>query len=73
MPSSTRDRVPDHTSEEINQRIQAEIEESVRYYASHPKQIRAPLTELVREWDIERAIEANAATLALARRPIGAG
>jgi hypothetical protein len=65
MTTTTRDRVPEHTSEEINSRIQAEIAANVRRLAGQPKRIEARLRELDSEWDIERAIEANASALAL--------
>lgn len=65
MTTTTRDRVPEHTSEEINSRIQAEIAANVRQLAGQPKRIEAHLRELDSEWDIERAIEANASALAL--------
>lgn len=39
--------------------------------AGHPSRIAARLSELDREWDIERAIEANAASLALAGLVLG--
>jgi hypothetical protein len=61
---STRDRVPAHTSSEINRQIQREIGGRVRYYDAHPSEIPKRLAELDQEWDIERAIEANASVLA---------
>ena len=64
MPA-TRHRVPAHTADEINRRIQGETLERVRHYANRPDQIVRRLRELDEEWDIERAIEANASTLAL--------
>lgn len=63
MPS-TRDRVPAHTDEKVNARIFRETEERVRGLAMRPKDIPTRLTALDSEWDIERAIEANASTLA---------
>lgn len=60
---STRNRVPANTSDDINRRIQREIAEKVRYYAKHKNEIPDRLRELDQEWDIERAIEANAATV----------
>jgi hypothetical protein len=63
MPS-TRSRVPRHTSNEINERFQRDIENSARYFANHPKEIADRLRELDEEWDIERAIQANAAAVA---------
>lgn len=62
--SSTFDRVPTHTSEEINQQIQDDIRSRVRHCATHPDAIPRRLRELRDEWDIERAIEANASVLA---------
>jgi hypothetical protein len=60
---STRNRVPAHTSEDINQRIRQEISRNVRYYAAHPEKMPERLRELDQEWDIERAIQANAAAI----------
>jgi hypothetical protein len=66
------ERVPRDTEEEVNRRIQAEIERSVRWHATRPERIARRLCELDAEWDIERAIEANASTLALAGIVLGA-
>lgn len=63
--ASTRSRVPHNTAEEINQRIRQQTEDRLRYYSEHSDQIDTYLAELDREWDIERAIEANAASLVL--------
>jgi hypothetical protein len=48
----------------VNRAIQSKISQSVSYYAAHPERIDERLEELDREWDIERTLEANAATLA---------
>ena len=61
---STRNRVPAHTSREINRQIQREMASRVRYYDEHPSEIPERLAALDQEWDIERAIEANASVLA---------
>jgi hypothetical protein len=50
-----------------------EITASVRYFAGHKQEIPARLGELDREWDIERAIEANASVLALTGIALAAG
>jgi hypothetical protein len=63
LPATTQ-RVPEHTSVAMNRRIAEETEERVRYFAAHPEEIGRRLRELDEEWDIERMIEANAATLA---------
>jgi hypothetical protein len=62
--ATTFERVPAHTSESVNQRIEADTAERVRQLAAQPETIPARLVELAREWDIERAIEANASSLA---------
>jgi hypothetical protein len=62
-PTTTRNRVLRNTSGEVNRRIRQETESSVRYYQRHKNQIPARLQELDEEWDIERAIEANAAAV----------
>lgn len=69
---SSADRVPSNTDDAINRRIQADIEQRIAYYGEHPGGIGARLAELDREWDIERAIEANAATVALTGCVLGA-
>jgi hypothetical protein len=61
--ATTRNRVPMHTAGDVNRRVQQEIESSVRYYQRHKSQIARRLQELDEEWDIERAIQANAAAV----------
>lgn len=64
LPSS-RERVPAHTDPAINRRIHRAMLYRLDYYARHPQQISARLQELEREWDVERALEANAAGVGL--------
>jgi len=71
FPATAR-RVEANTAHEINRRIQDEIERNVRYYAEHPEQIDRRLKELDEEWDIERVLEANAASFGLAGVMLGA-
>jgi hypothetical protein len=62
--------VPEHTADHVNEEIRRRTEESVaRCAAGGPEAIERRLAELDREWDIERTLEANAATLAT----VGAG
>ncbi|MGE0854429.1 MAG: hypothetical protein AB7I59_28720 [Geminicoccaceae bacterium] len=61
--SSTRSRVPDHTSNCVNERIRQDTERRLQFYEDHPENIGRRLLELDEEWDIERAIEANAAVI----------
>jgi hypothetical protein len=64
-------RVRRHTREHINQSIDDEINRSIAWHADHPEHIDARLAELDDEWDVERALEANAATLALTGTVLG--
>ena len=66
MLPNTVDRVPLNTSEEINQRIARETNRRVNFYAANPVGIERRLRELDEEWDIERVLEANAASVAFA-------
>jgi len=70
--ATTRNRVPLHTAGDINRRIRQETESSIRYYQRHKNQIARRLQELDEEWDIERAIQANAASVAFFGVTLGA-
>jgi hypothetical protein len=69
---TTAGRVPAHTAPQINRRIAFETHARLERIGQRPEAIRRRLEELEREWDIERAIEANAATLMLAGTALGA-
>jgi hypothetical protein len=71
MIPATRRRVRRNTDEAINRRIDRQRARSILYFSAHPEQIAERLDELDYEWDIERIIEANAATLVLAGTAIG--
>lgn len=67
MIPSTVERVPQHTAEHVNQEIRRQTEERVARCAATGRQaIDRRLAELDHEWDIERTLEANAATLCAA-------
>jgi hypothetical protein len=72
MVSTTINRVPDHTAEAINRRIQQETESRIWQCAANPTGIDRRLQELDREWDIERLLETNASSLAFAGIVLGA-
>ena len=62
----TTERVVRHTDQDINERIKRQTEANVAFYASSDKRLLdIRLQELDREWDIERILEANAATISL--------
>jgi hypothetical protein len=70
MIPSTMQRVPKHTAEHVNEEIRRQTEANVAHYGAGGRAvIDERLAELEREWDIERTLEANAATLTA----IGAG
>ena len=70
MLPSTVDRVPEHTAKHVNERIRRQMEERVARIAdAGPEAIARWLEELDREWDTERTLEANAATISA----VGAG
>lgn len=64
MLPSTVARVPEQTADHVNESIRAQMEERVARLASAgPEAIARRLRELDEEWDIERTLEANAATI----------
>ncbi len=73
MIPATTERVPRHTAENVNRQIHSETERNVAHYATGgPGAIECRLSELEREWDIERALEANAAVASLIGLTLGA-
>lgn len=72
LPSTTA-RVSANTAAAVNARIRRQAEERVAWHALHRERIPARLRELDREWDIERAIQANAAVLAFTGLMLGLG
>jgi len=67
------DRVRAQTKPEVNDRIDKELERRVRFYATQDKNtISERIDELDREWDIERALETNAASVSLIGLALGA-
>ncbi|MFP4350285.1 MAG: hypothetical protein ACOCWY_03900 [Thermodesulfobacteriota bacterium] len=73
MFAVSRTRVSDHSPDHVNEAILNEIEDNIDYYASTGRgDLNQRLKELDYEWDIERALEANASVLALAGLTLGA-
>ena len=67
MLPATSKRVALNTCEHTNQKIRSEMIERVNQYRfASEESISHRLDELDAEWDIERTLEANAATLAFA-------
>lgn len=72
MALSTRHRVEENTSQEINAAIRRRTQERVaRCAAAGALAISRRLNELDQEWDIERTLEANAASASLVGLGLG--
>lgn len=66
MLPSTRARVPLHTSACSNEAIRRQTEKNIAHFAAAGSSaIERRLRELDHEWDIERTLEANAASVGL--------
>lgn len=72
MLAASATRVPDHTSGAVNKQIDTATRQAVVRAAAHPSEIGRRLRELDEEWDVERALEANAATIGLAGMALAA-
>jgi hypothetical protein len=73
MIPNTVDRVPLNTAESVNEMIRRRTDESVaRHKSAGSAAIRQRLRELDEEWDIERVLEANAASVSLVGLGLGA-
>jgi hypothetical protein len=73
MLPNTVDRVPNQTCDSVNDRIRRQTEENIaRLKQAGPAAIARRLQELDEEWDIERTLEANAATASLIGVTLGA-
>ncbi len=72
MLPSTIDRVPVHTAPHINERLRENTRRSVgRALRDGEAGIHRRLAELDCEWDIERVLEANAASLVVVSSVLG--
>ena len=73
MIPATVNRVPDHTADDVNEEIRRRTEANViRVARGGDAAIARRLEELDREWDVERTLEANAATAVLIGVTLGA-
>src|SRR3954464_15293298 len=73
MIPTTVDRVPNQTSASVNERIRRQTEQNIEQIKrAGPAAIARRLAELNAEWDIERTLEANAATVSLIGVTLGA-
>lgn len=66
------DRVRANTAIEINEKIDRQITESVRFYSAKSEdKITQRIHDLEREWDMERLLETNASALAFTGLVLG--
>ena len=73
MLPSTVQRVPRHTNHAVNDRIRSQTKRNIaRLQTAKPDAIDRRLRELEAEWDVERTLEANAATASLIGLTLGA-
>lgn len=73
MLPTTVDRVPQHTPARYNRRIRSNTQLNIYESAAGGSQVISErLSELDREWDIERLLESNAASLSLIGVVLGA-
>lgn len=73
MIPTTTARVPAQTAAHVNDEIRRRTNERVaRVAAAGPGAVAARLSELDREWDVERVLEANAAGVSLVGLALGA-
>ena len=70
---ATDERVPQNTDSKVNHRIQGRTLHDVgRFIGADPVFIDERIRQLKREWDIERTLEANAASVGLVGLALGA-
>ena len=73
MIPATTTRVEQHTDETVNERIRRQTQQNISQFAAQGREaIDRRLEELDREWDIERTLEANAASISLVGLGLGA-
>ena len=69
--SKETDRVRRHTTQTAIERIDTKTRRNIREHATSRAGASRRIVELEREWDVERTLEANASTLALAGAVLG--
>ena len=72
LQPTEQDRVRANTADQLNQRIDRQIDENVRFYSAKGKdQIQRRIFELEGEWDIERVLELMASSFSLTGIALG--
>lgn len=73
MIAESANRVANHTSPAVTERILLKTEQRIAYFTNHPDDIGARLRELDAEWDIERTLATGSSTLTLTGLLLGLG
>lgn len=69
---STTSRVQRHTSPQVNARLRSDTDQRVAALADAPAEVlTARISQLEREWDVERVLQANASTLVVTGTLLG--
>jgi hypothetical protein len=71
MLPSTVERVPRNTACSVNRAIRHQTERSIVYFERRRREIPRRLSELDREWDVERALATGSSLLSLAGLVLG--
>lgn len=67
-----KDRVRENTSHESNEKVDSKMMDRMNHYRSLTvNEINSRLVKIQTEWDIERALEVNASSIALAGTVLG--
>jgi hypothetical protein len=72
MLPATEERVPAHTATSVNAEILRGMMGRIEACVGQPDRIADQLARLRREWDVERTLEANAASVSLLGLALGA-
>lgn len=63
---SPHDRIREHTADDVNRRIEQEVEDAVRVYSgADPDVIARRIDKVEQEWDVDRALMLNLSVIAL--------
>ncbi|MGK7377470.1 DUF2892 domain-containing protein [Planococcus sp. 1R117A] len=69
---STQSRIAQHTPDLINEEIERQIEANVNYFKGKDREtIQQRVIELEKEWDAERILEVNLASIAFTSSILG--
>ena len=72
MQADEKGRVRQASGEKVNQKVDTEIKENLKKYTEKEyEEVEERIAELDKEWDIERTLQLNAASLAITGTVLG--